>query len=361
MNSEKDFSDTTIVQKGAPGEDTKEFLTRLSFPMEISYFLNNVCNLRCKHCYVGTTHTVDRLMVTEWQDIFKRCMALGALTFGNVGKEPTLVWENTIELLRWFKLERRSLTRLRYGIVTNGILLDNKRIKELAEAEPTYVDVSFDGDEVKHNYIRGIGCYQKTRANLIMFPPELKKHTFISFTANALNLETLPTMLDDLYQIGIRQFLISPYVSTQIGKNDGWKELVIDGRSIVSFIRSLLDGELFLWNKYENLHIYLKCDYTTSREVMDDLEKAGIIRLDELMIDDYGVIFNRYQFGSNTVYFNYIPFDDTLVRSVRFSHDGYVSSCYDMFFDDQTYRQRAAGNVRQEPLEVILHKFLLKE
>lgn len=334
--------------------DAGDIFSRARFPMEVSYFINNVCNLSCRHCYVGTTNTLNRLTVDEWQKLFKGCMDLGALTFGNVGKEPTVVWEDTLALLQWFKKEKLTLPRLRYGIVTNGILLNEKRVTELAHADPTYVDVSFDGNEMMHDYIRRKGSYLKTKANLDRFPAELKKRVFISFTANALNLGTFATLVDDLYRIGIRQFLISPYVSTEVGLNEGWKELVVDDCVVVSFAKSLLAGEVVDWGHYEDLRIYLKSDYTTSHGVMAKFEREKIINRDDLMIDNYGVIFNSYRRGSNIVYFNYIPFDDSFVRSVRFSHDGYVSNCYDMFFDDEAYHQLAIGNVRQIPIQEIL-------
>ena len=345
---------TERMKKVDEGVNANDFFSRFNFPMEISYFVNNVCNLSCKHCYVGTTGTTDRLTVEEWKRVFKECMNLGALTFGNVGKEPTVVWKDTMELLRWFKEEKRALPRLRYGIVTNGILLNEERILELADADPTYVDVSFDGNETVHDYIRRKGSYSKTRTNLDNFQPELKNRVFISFTANALNLGTFAALVDDLYQIGIRQFLISPYVSTEVGINERWEELVIDDRAIASFAKLLLAGEVVDWSRYENLRVYLKSDYTTSHGVMSKLGHEKIIKRDELMIDDYGVIFNQYRFDSNIVYFNYIPFDDSFVRSVRFSHDGYVSNCYDMFFDDEAYHQLAVGNVRKQSVHEIL-------
>ncbi len=345
---------TDKAEKAKVNVSANDVLSRFSFPMEVSYFINNVCNLSCKHCYVGTTGTTDRLTTEEWKKVFKECMKLGALTFGNVGKEPTVVWKDTLELLRWFKEERRSLPRLRYGIVTNGILLGEERIFELADADPTYVDISFDGSREVHDHIRRKGSYLKTRANLDKFPPELKKRVFISFTVNAMNLGTFAAMVDDLYKIGIRQFLVSPYVSTEVGLNEGWKELVLEDVATASFAKHLLAGELVDWKQYEDLRVYLKSDYTTSHGVMAKLEREKIIDRDELWIDNYGVIFNRYERGSNVMYFNYIPFDDSFVRSVRFSHDGYVSNCFDMFFDDEAYHQLAIGNVRKQSVREIL-------
>lgn len=341
-----------MLLKAAP----KQFITRANFPMEVSYFINNICNLQCKHCYVGLKNAKGSLSVTEWQSVFADCISMGALTFGNVGKEPTLSWSSTLALLQWFKEQKVSVPRLRYGIVTNATKLDKRMVSSLADVDPTYVDVSLDGTEILHDYIRGNGAYRATFANLTNFPEELKRRVFISFTANSMNLGSFAEMVDELYQIGIRNFLISPYVSTQVGMNENWRSLIIDDSTIASFAERMLAGGHVDWAKYDDLQIYFKSDYATSRGVMNRLEEWRIIKPSELLIDEYGVIFNKYEIGSNIVYFNYIPFDDTFVRSVRISHDGFVSSCYAMFTDDETYRKLAIGNVRKKSMREILGK-----
>jgi len=85
---------------------------------------------------------------------------------------------------------------------------------------------------------------------------------------------------------------------------------------------------------------------------MEKLAHRGIIDKHNLFIDDYGVIFNKYTFNANDVYFNYLPWDTSYVQAIRISHDGYVSNCFDMFFSD--YPERAIGNVREKSIMEIL-------
>ena len=85
---------------------------------------------------------------------------------------------------------------------------------------------------------------------------------------------------------------------------------------------------------------------------MEKLVHNRMINKQKLFVDDYGVIFNKYSFNGNDVYFNYLPWDDFLVRSIRISHDGYVSNCFDMFFPN--YSERAIGNVRKNSINAIL-------
>lgn len=77
-------------------------------PMEVSYFVNNVCNLKCGHCYVGYENNKDELSVDEWISVFDKLIEKGALTFGNVGKEPLMSPEKTIRLLEYFRKKKRQ-------------------------------------------------------------------------------------------------------------------------------------------------------------------------------------------------------------------------------------------------------------
>jgi hypothetical protein len=147
--------------------------------------------------------------------------------------------------------------------------------------------------------------------------------------------------------MGSRNLLISPYVT--LNKND---MLHISDGKIIAVINRLLQGELIDLFAYEDLNIYIKNDYTTTRALMEKMAAIGIIRKDELLIDDYGVIFNKYEFGSNTVYFNYMPYDTSLKTAIRISHDGYVSNCLDMFYED--YPARAVGNIRNKCIREML-------
>ena len=120
-------------------------------PLEVSYFVNNVCNLACKHCYVGYENPKDSLTIDEWKKTFDTFLEHGGLTFGNVGKEALLAWKKSIELLNYFKSYYESNKKIRYGLVTNATLLDEKKIDMLAKAGPTYIDISIDGPEPIHN------------------------------------------------------------------------------------------------------------------------------------------------------------------------------------------------------------------
>jgi hypothetical protein len=159
-------------------------------------------------------------------------------------------------------------------------------------------------------------------------------------------------MIDNLYRLGVKNFLLSPYVSTLVRGNSSDNQLFANDSEIVNHLRKLLDNDLLDFNNYEDLRLYVKIDYNTSFGLMQELVNGKFIDKENLLIDDYGVIFTKYEYGSNKVFFNYLPWDDTFVRSIRLSHDGYVGNCYDMFF--KNYIERTSGNVKNDSVANIL-------
>lgn len=319
-------------------------------PLEVSYFVNNECNLRCKHCYVGYTNNSSSLATHEWIRVFDSLISMGALTFGNVGKEPVISWTKTYELLSYFYDKRAIEKRLRYGLVTNGTLLNLQEIYLLDALQPNYLDISVDGTESVHNFIRGDGSFNRTLHALQNIAIHgLREAVFISFTINTFNANAFPEMLRVLYDLGFSKFLISPHVALRDSD-----KLVLSMKDILSWIKKLLDGELVHFHKYEGLELYVKNDYAATSNLMNNLVNIEIINKGNLFVDSYGVIFSQYCYGTNLVYFNYLCQDDYLKRAIRISHDGFVGNCLDMFFED--YPSRALGNIRQTPIEALLIK-----
>ncbi len=306
----------------------------------ISFFVNNMCNLRCRHCYVGYDKRRGSLALTDWKALFGDLVDGGAHTFGNVGKEPLLSWPTTLGLLEYFREQRQARPYLRCGLVTNLTLLDDTRAKELAAAAPDYVDVSLDGNEAIHDSIRGESTFTTTMDNLAkLVELGLGDHVFISFTLNSENVGTLPALAEALCDLGIRRLLISPYVS--LDPND---PLLLPEAAATRWIKSILAGQVIDFTRCGDMRLYFKNDFGTTQHVMDSWVRAGIIRLDELQIDRYGVVFCKYEVDGSVMYFNYQVRNDFPWRAIRISHDGYVSSCLDMFYED--YRSRTMGNVR---------------
>ncbi|MDO9399508.1 MAG: radical SAM protein [bacterium] len=327
-----------------------DYIQQMNFyPLEVSYFINNRCNLQCRHCYVGYENGKDSLSIKDWRKVFDECIEIGGLTFGNVGKEPLLSWQKTKNLLLYFKEQREEKPKLRFGLVTNGLLLNEKKIEEINKINPDYMDISLDGTEKVHNAIRGKDTYNKLMANLLLLSRyDLLKKVFVSFTINRLNCDCIAEVVETVYKIGIRNFLLSPFITLNTNE-----ELYLADMFILPRMNKLVQGDLIDFSQYDDLNIYVKNNFSSpSSSLMVELVNERIIDKKNIFIDEYGVIFNKYSFNGNTVYFNYLPWDNAFVQAIRISHDGYISNCYDMFFKD--YPNRTVGNVREKSIREIL-------
>ena len=318
-------------------------------PLEVSYFVNNVCNLECKHCYVGYEEKKGELSVSEWTNVFDRLINKGALTFGNVGKEPLLASEKTLSLLRHLVLKRQENPRLRFGLVTNGILLEGEVVDEIAKVSPDYIDVSLDGTGEHHDYIRGRGNYSKTVNNLRELPIDLAQKVFISYTLMRHNKDSFKDVIEEMGDIGLKKVLVSSYIPTHSPNGD----LALTDEQIANFYQRIIEGQEIDFSRFGNTEVLLKLDYDAQKPLIDKLIEREVVDVNRLLIDDYGVLFNRYsQQKDSVVAINYMPFSDTFSRAIRISHDGYVSGCLEMFHKD--YPQRAKANLRDTRIEEIL-------
>ena len=136
--------------------------------MEISLWITNRCNMKCKYCYVDSKkgETIFKQQNIEDLIIFiTNNLKSGEDIFVSFfGGEPLLAFD-TIEKVV-LKMNVEFSNKIQYGITTNGLMLDNKRIKFFVDNKFA-VSLSWDGCEVAHDYNRvdgfGNGTYQRVR------------------------------------------------------------------------------------------------------------------------------------------------------------------------------------------------------
>ena len=149
------------------------------------------CNLRCRHCYMDehcTNMPFSDIIraVEQYEELIERLeRQTGSKIRAHIhftGGEPLLHPEIN-QILRFFITKKN---RFRYGIMSNGTLLNIKTLLLLKQLHLKAFQVSIDGDEATHDSIRGKGNYQKVlRAlDILHF---FRIPTRVSFTANREN------------------------------------------------------------------------------------------------------------------------------------------------------------------------------
>lgn len=129
----------------------------------IQWHLTERCNLRCKHCY-QTDRKAEEMSFPEIKEIldeisdtinvWKDTYDIGYSTSFNVtGGEPFLRYD-ILTILS--EIKNRGFSAY---LLTNGILIDEKKAKALSDIGVDGIQVSMEGPEKVHESIRGKGSF----------------------------------------------------------------------------------------------------------------------------------------------------------------------------------------------------------
>lgn len=163
----------------------------------------NYCNLACKHCYAKDNERIilEREKILTKKQIEKVIQFIKVRNIRKLdicGGEP-LLSKNLVFVIKEFK---KNITGGFAGIVTNGTMLDENKVKRLEEAGIDSYSISLESiNERKHDYIRGKGCFRRTMMGI----KNLRKHTqsfTISFTIMKHNIGEIENLPEFAHSVG---------------------------------------------------------------------------------------------------------------------------------------------------------------
>ena len=130
----------------------------------IYIMLTNRCNEHCRHCYMYSgDRYIDELSVTEWKEILKDFKKHGGMGVTFTGGEAT-IYEGFDDIVRYAHEEG-----LHVAVLTNGIMWDEKRVKELSGAIDE-VQISMDGyDSESYFAVRQYDGFEKALKTVQLF------------------------------------------------------------------------------------------------------------------------------------------------------------------------------------------------
>lgn len=170
--------------------------------MKVQWHITERCNLRCKHCYHERyedpkfPNGASLIEFPEWAYTINQIKTWAinynahhkcnqTLHVDVTGGEPfvhkdmdyliPMLYSNT----EWFT----------YGVMTNGLLITDKRAELLAKTNCHRVQVSLDGTEAVHDKIRGDGNFKKVLDSIKLLK-DYGLFTSISFTATSQNYKS---------------------------------------------------------------------------------------------------------------------------------------------------------------------------
>ncbi len=137
----------------------KMTLLKQAFPVTANLAITHECQCKCIHCSADPFKDRDRdeLSVDEIKTVVDGALDLGATLIIYVGGEP-LLRKELFELI-----DHVDKSKAIAMIFTNGLLLTQDNVNELAKAGLATLNISIDSSDASlHNSFRGVpGCYEK--------------------------------------------------------------------------------------------------------------------------------------------------------------------------------------------------------
>jgi radical SAM protein with 4Fe4S-binding SPASM domain len=229
-------------------------------PFYIQWHITNRCNLRCKHCYqddFSDKGDLDGLQLQQISDnIIRTLKDWGRMACIHLtGGEPLLKPE-LLQLLE--ELNRRPEVH-ELGIITNGVLLDRKRMEKLSPfSKLKRLKISMDGaDAAVNDAIRPEGTFKRVIENVSEIKRSGRFETQFMITVMRKNFRNIPSLIDLCQDLGIDGLIIERFIPWGRGKGikdevldrQGWKELI--GMLAEAFSIHLSERECFPYQAFE--------------------------------------------------------------------------------------------------------------
>lgn len=307
---------------------------------ELSVYINNLCNLRCKHCSFGFPSGNQYLHSEELSAdelvnfIDKNFSNQENSIIAFAGREPFFN-DKIIGVLEKLNKLVENGSKFRYGVVSNGTLI-KKYFPFLKENKNlNWIDISLDGDEKTHDFIRGQGVYQKAIESLgELLNNKIVRYSGISTCCHKGNYSILPELFEKLYkEINLTNICLLPYVYT--GTNN--KKFLSSKKEFVEFYKKLMNHE-----KLSELPINILWDFEWfTIPFVQELYKKNLFSIDDLKLDKEKTPYILLKKGKMNIClkFTMLEFDRFLLSS-----DGYFGTMF--ILEDPNYWKFSVCNIR---------------
>jgi len=291
--------------------------------MFIGVWVTTACNLNCKYCYEGSNKkdlyidrcTADKIISFIARNYTSRDEPL-IIQFH--GGEPLLNFDLITYFIEKIKKTLATGQQILFGITTNAVLLNRKKIEFLAENMNYDFSISIDGTKAVHDKFRifsnGEGSYDAIIKNVNM-ALGIRKNIRARLTFGAETVSYLFDSIKHLIQLGFKLIVCIPdYFDTKW--NEEYMDKYIEQLKLIKdyYIKNnlsdndieipIIENNFFQKNKctggYSSLHIDAIGDiYPCSYVVGYSKYKIGSVHLggidndylaDISRINDYGIL-----------------------------------------------------------------------
>jgi len=206
----------------------KEFSRR-----SVEWAITSKCNLRCKHCYMGSeAHVVEKEL--DYKDIKKT--ANKVLKHAKIvvisGGEP-LVYKKLFDIIKILD------QKVDVVLATNGTVYNQKTILQIKESNIKAVQVSLESSKADyHDDFRGIkGSWDKT-VGFIKHMNEINMPVVSCFTCTSKNYQDFNNYVELVRSLKIKSIYITRFIPVGIGLKN--LQYSIEGKDEIDFLNNYL-------------------------------------------------------------------------------------------------------------------------
>lgn len=278
--------------QGIPGDDPDNFPFTTDSPVAFDISLTRECNLACPYCFYD--HIMEQrqdLDLDTWRRYFSLFKSLAVRSVSLTGGEVFTrkdIWEIIDSIIE---------CRMRYGILTNGTLIDEQVINRFSDGKRLdrldSIQVSIDGSCPDiHDRIRGPGSFEKAVRGLRLLVDN-GFSTTVRVTINRFNVTDLDRIAEFLLDdIGLPNFSTNDASPIGAGCDNRFHIGLLPEQKLAA-----METLHSLNGRYHN-RITATAGPVALWKVYADMEKAratGVLATDRVMgyLSACGCVFNR--------------------------------------------------------------------
>jgi MoaA/NifB/PqqE/SkfB family radical SAM enzyme len=183
------------------------FPKELDSPLGCQLELTHRCNLRCKQCYNQSGCSKPDISFDKWMDVAKQLVDMNIFECVISGGEPLLLGDKLYKLM-----DVLDDSGIRFILVTNGLLMDERNVKRLSKYDYYWIQVSIDGSRPEiHDKIRGVKGSWKKAINAAKMISQAGLPLVISHVIQKDNIDYLDEMLMTSYLLGAKRIITGKF------------------------------------------------------------------------------------------------------------------------------------------------------
>lgn len=173
---------------------------------KVTIIITENCNLNCKHCYIKAGKSGGReIAFGEIKDIFRQLHRMGVVEIEFSGGEP-FYREDFLDILNLADSMGFVLK-----IDTNGTLLNEERVKDLANFAIRSIQISLDGLPYHHEWVRGNHTFEKC-INAIKLLKVAGIFTQVRMTVTKKSLSDIEKLTGLCAELNVDRFVLGEFI-----------------------------------------------------------------------------------------------------------------------------------------------------